>query len=192
MRDLIKAIALIKRRPDISREQFAKHYEDVHAPLALRYFRDWRGYIRNHVVGALRGGEPAFDCISEFWFSDLQGVKDTVEFTASAAAQPLRVEGRYDAASYELEESYETYGETGWVYRLSFGRPSRGHEKRQAQREAQGQQTSDHTPRRPFHPHRPPPCPQYNRDRRGCQQGVDWVVGWLVGEGNLTSVGTEL
>lgn len=90
MRDLIKAIALIKRRPDISREQFARHYEEVHAPLALRYFRDWRGYIRNHVVETLRGGEPAFDCISEFWFSDWKGIKDTVEFTASEAAQPIR------------------------------------------------------------------------------------------------------
>jgi uncharacterized protein (TIGR02118 family) len=90
MRDLIKAIALIKRRPDISREQFARHYEEVHAPLALRYFRDWSGYIRNHVVETLRGREPAFDCISEFWFSSWEGIKNTVEFTASAAAQPLR------------------------------------------------------------------------------------------------------
>jgi uncharacterized protein (TIGR02118 family) len=90
MRDLIKAIALIKRRPDISREQFARHYEEVHAPLALRYFRGWKGYIRNHVVETLRGGEPVFDCISEFWFSDLQGIKDTVAFTASEAAEPIR------------------------------------------------------------------------------------------------------
>ena len=90
MRDLIKAIALIKRRPDISREQFARHYEEVHAPLALRYFRDWKAYIRNHVVETLRGGEPAFDCISEFWYSDWKGIEDTVKFMASAAAQPLR------------------------------------------------------------------------------------------------------
>jgi len=90
VRDLIKAIALIKRRSDISREQFARHYEEVHAPLALRYFRDWKAYIRNHVVETLRGGEPTFDCISEFWYSDWKGIEDTVKFMASAAAQPLR------------------------------------------------------------------------------------------------------
>jgi hypothetical protein len=90
VRDLIKAIALIKRRPDILREQFARHYEEVHAPLALQFFRDWRAYIRNHVVETLRGGEPAFDCISEFWYSDWKGIEETVKFMASAAAEPLR------------------------------------------------------------------------------------------------------
>ena len=90
MRDLIKGMALIKRRPDISREEFARHYEEVHAPLALNYFRDWKAYIRNHVVETLRGEEPVFDCISEFWHADWKGIERTMEFNASAAAQPLR------------------------------------------------------------------------------------------------------
>ena len=90
MRDLIKGMALIKRRPDISREEFARHYEEAHAPLALKYFRDWKAYIRNHVVETLRGEEPAFDCISEFWHADWKGIERTMQFNASAAAQPLR------------------------------------------------------------------------------------------------------
>jgi hypothetical protein len=90
VRDLIKAMALIKRRPDISREEFARHYEEVHAPLALRYFREWKAYIRNHVVETLRGEEAAFDCISEFWHADWKGIERSMEFNASAAAQPLR------------------------------------------------------------------------------------------------------
>jgi len=31
---------------------------------------------------------------------------------------PIRLEGNYDAAGYELEESYDSYGERGWVYRV--------------------------------------------------------------------------
>ena len=34
--------------------------------------------------------------------------------------QPIRLEGHYDAGKFELEESYESYGELGWIYRLSF------------------------------------------------------------------------
>ncbi len=90
MRDLIKGMALIKRRPDISRKEFARHYEEVHAPLALKYFRDWKAYIRNHLVETLRGEEPVFDCISEFWHADWKGIERTMKFNASAAAQPLR------------------------------------------------------------------------------------------------------
>lgn len=90
MRDLIKGMALIKRRADISREEFARHYEEVHAPLALPHFRDWKGYIRNHLVETLRGEEPAFDCISEFWHADWKGIESTMKFNASAAAQLLR------------------------------------------------------------------------------------------------------
>jgi uncharacterized protein (TIGR02118 family) len=90
VQDLIKTIALIKRRPDISREEFARHYEEVHVPLALRHFRDWKGYVRNHVVEAPAGREPAFDCISEFWYSDRRGLQRAVEFTTSEAAAPVR------------------------------------------------------------------------------------------------------
>lgn len=90
MRDLIKTIALIKRRPDLSREQFARHYEQVHVPLALRYFRGFEGYIRNHVVEVLVGEEPTFDCISAFWYPDRQALREAVEFLASDAAGPVR------------------------------------------------------------------------------------------------------
>jgi len=34
--------------------------------------------------------------------------------------EPVRLEGRYDAGRYVLTESYETHGESGWTYRVSF------------------------------------------------------------------------
>lgn len=44
------------------------------------------------------------------------------EVVAGKAGDPIRVDGKYDSGSYELTESLEREGETGWVYRLSFGR----------------------------------------------------------------------
>jgi hypothetical protein len=40
---------------------------------------------------------------------------------AAPAGSPIRIGGRYDAASYRLEERRESYGETGWIHRVSFG-----------------------------------------------------------------------
>lgn len=37
-----------------------------------------------------------------------------------APGEPLRLDGRYDAAGFELEETYDTEGERGWTYRVRF------------------------------------------------------------------------
>ncbi len=58
-----KAIALMPRRADLTREQFRRYYETRHTPLALRYFR-FRKYVRNHLLAA---PDIGFDCVSEFW-----------------------------------------------------------------------------------------------------------------------------
>ena len=36
------------------------------------------------------------------------------------AGEPIRLEGEYNAGNFELEEEFEAYGESGWIYRLSF------------------------------------------------------------------------
>jgi len=62
-----KALALMPRRPDLTRDQFRTYYETRHTPLALRYFK-FRRYVRNHLLSA---PEIGFDCVSEFWPRDL-------------------------------------------------------------------------------------------------------------------------
>jgi hypothetical protein len=39
---------------------------------------------------------------------------------AGPAGEPIRVEAYYDHSAFELEQGYESDGETGWTYRLSF------------------------------------------------------------------------
>ena len=63
----MKALALMPRRPDLTRAQFRDYYETRHTPLALRYFR-FHKYVRNHLMTA---PDIGFDCISEFWPRDL-------------------------------------------------------------------------------------------------------------------------
>ena len=67
---MFKVIALIKAKPDISREQFVAHYEQRHVPLVLRLMPQVADYRRNYVEieGAyLASGVPAldFDAVTE-------------------------------------------------------------------------------------------------------------------------------
>ena len=76
---MLKTIALIKRKPGISREEFVKHYEEVHAPLALKHFPTFKRYVRNYPIAMPSAEELDFDCITEFWFDDLEGAMKVQE-----------------------------------------------------------------------------------------------------------------
>lgn len=62
----MKYLSLIRRRADLDRPAFRRYYEEVHAPLALRFFPP-KLYQRNHLDEA---GEWGFDCLSEFVYPD--------------------------------------------------------------------------------------------------------------------------
>lgn len=72
---MFKCIALLKRRPDLSREDFIAYYETHHAPLIRRLLPDIVDYRRNYVQleGAFLfpGAAPIdFDVITEIWLAD--------------------------------------------------------------------------------------------------------------------------
>jgi len=87
---VIKTIALIKRKSDITREEFVKHYEEVHAPLALKHLPMIKRYKRNHVVEVAGMEGPDFDCITELWFDTLEDAVKVIEFVQSDAGQVIR------------------------------------------------------------------------------------------------------
>ncbi len=64
---MIKIMLLVNRKSGISREEFRRHYEEVHAPLASSHLRHLVRYVRNYVTDQFRSD---FDCdvVTEFWF----------------------------------------------------------------------------------------------------------------------------
>ncbi len=57
----------------MSRDEFIRHYETSHVPLALRLFPTIARYQRNYVdlkgaIIALETAPPDFDSITELWF----------------------------------------------------------------------------------------------------------------------------
>ena len=72
---MFKVIALLARKPGMSREAFIRHYETTHAPLGRKLFPQMVGYRRNYVdltgaIIAAGAGAPDFDVVTEIWFSD--------------------------------------------------------------------------------------------------------------------------
>jgi uncharacterized protein (TIGR02118 family) len=86
----MKVVALIARRPDLSREAFRRHYETRHVPLALRHIDGSQGYVRNHVTREIRGGNPGFDAASEFWYADAAALGGVVEMLEGPRGRELR------------------------------------------------------------------------------------------------------
>lgn len=72
---MIKAIALLKARPDLSREAFIRYYETRHVPLMRSILPETLEYRRNYIEleGAFiyeGASVPDFDVITEMWYAD--------------------------------------------------------------------------------------------------------------------------
>jgi uncharacterized protein (TIGR02118 family) len=89
---MIVRMGLLRRRPDISRDQFRKHWRDVHGPLA-KQMPKLRGYHQNHIVDDRQLGVDHargtwdIDGISELWFDNAEEMEAAI---ASPAYQPVR------------------------------------------------------------------------------------------------------
>lgn len=50
----------------------------------------------------------------------LELTRGSFSIRPGAPGEPIRLEGEYDAGKFELAETLEPYGESGWTYRVSF------------------------------------------------------------------------
>lgn len=68
-----KLIALIKAKPELSRQQFIDYYESNHAPLVKRLLPMIGAYRRNYLSDADwqdKRGAFNYDVLTELWFED--------------------------------------------------------------------------------------------------------------------------
>jgi uncharacterized protein (TIGR02118 family) len=93
---MLKIVVLLKRKDDVSHEEFCEYYERRHAPLFQRVIPDEVRaaivhYAQNHTIklGA-SSSEPDYDCITEMGFADLSGAKVWSDWYYSDAGQVLR------------------------------------------------------------------------------------------------------
>ena len=81
----VKFMSFLRRRPDITHEQFLTHWHDVHAPLVSGVHGFWkfvRRYVQNHCIeGSTRGypdkdgADAEISGIVELWFDSMDDYK---------------------------------------------------------------------------------------------------------------------
>jgi uncharacterized protein (TIGR02118 family) len=93
---MIKIVALIKRRSDLTLEEFCTYYEQQHAPLFVRSIPAAVSdaiihYVQNHAI-RLGGSstDPAYDCVTEIGFEDVAGMRRWTEWYLGDEGQVLR------------------------------------------------------------------------------------------------------
>jgi uncharacterized protein (TIGR02118 family) len=91
----VKTLALIARKPGLSREAFRAHYETTHAPLALPLMSGLLRYVRHHLTEELHGA-ASFDVATAFSYRDAEAMRAVVGRLATPAGDAvLRDELRF-------------------------------------------------------------------------------------------------
>jgi len=88
----VKGVGFVRRRPDMSVEDFQRHWLTVHGPLGAA-IPGVRRYVQSHTRLAAyeRGREPAWDGLALIWFDDsaaLRAATATREWDRAKADDP--------------------------------------------------------------------------------------------------------
>jgi uncharacterized protein (TIGR02118 family) len=70
---VVKAIVLLPRRSDMSREDFERYMRETHLPLVVR-LPGLRRLVLNWVLPDPDGSAPPYDAVAEDWFDDAQAM----------------------------------------------------------------------------------------------------------------------
>jgi uncharacterized protein (TIGR02118 family) len=90
---MIKVMAMMKRKPGITPEEFARYWFEEHAPLGFDLLPDdihVRGYVQNYTIRNPGDHEPEFDGLVEFVLDDMDAFQRWLAFFMSDAAEPMR------------------------------------------------------------------------------------------------------
>jgi uncharacterized protein (TIGR02118 family) len=70
---MIKIVVLLRKRADLSDEEFQRYWQETHRPLLARLPGLGR-LVLNRVLPDPSGGAPAYDGIGEAWFDDAEAM----------------------------------------------------------------------------------------------------------------------
>ena len=91
---MIKSVSLLTRKPELTHEQFVRHWLEIHAPLAYAV-PGLRRYVQSHILEErTRADIPSTDVevdgIAELWYDDRAAMARAM---ASPEAKALHADG---------------------------------------------------------------------------------------------------
>ena len=109
---MLKIIFLCRRRPDISREQYAAFVLEGHAPLALKHHPTLLRYVINLAEGTPPGG-PEIDSLPALYFASLEDFQERL-YDSPEGREIIR----RDVARF-MSGGADSYATTEYVQRKS-------------------------------------------------------------------------
>lgn len=107
---MLKLVALISAKPDISRQAFIEHYETTHAPLIKELLPMIAEYRRSFVnLNARSGTQPislGFDVLTELWFENQE---DLDAFWKRLREPEVMSQIRADEAHFLISEQTQLF-----------------------------------------------------------------------------------
>jgi uncharacterized protein (TIGR02118 family) len=85
---MIKSLTLLKKKAGLTREEFLRHWKEIHGPLAAKMIPERRKYMQCHPIG-IPGVELEIDGIAEFWWDDLKSYQNYITWRKSKEAKVL-------------------------------------------------------------------------------------------------------
>ena len=82
---MLKFMVVVYRRADLTPEQFRRHFEQVHGPLA-KNLPGLRKYVQNYVGADSSRESPGWDAIVELYFDDRAAMEAAWESAEGAAS----------------------------------------------------------------------------------------------------------
>lgn len=86
----VKVMNYVTRKQGTTRQEFFRHWEEVHGPLSARMLPWFRTYIQDHIVPLPNEQDPPFDGLDEMWVDDLESWKAVFDFYQSDAGKVMR------------------------------------------------------------------------------------------------------
>jgi len=80
-----KMMAFTRRQAGLLREEFQRHYRDIHAPLAREHHPALWSYRQNFVRAKLTPDAPSLDCMAEMHFRSVEDLHDGFYATGKSA-----------------------------------------------------------------------------------------------------------
>ena len=96
---MIKLLAVLHKRADMSREEFVRYWREVHAPLAAG-MEGVRRYVINPALEPFAPGATAFDGVAELWFDDAVAAR-------RAFGSPVGIATTQDLAKFAQPEKLQ-------------------------------------------------------------------------------------
>jgi uncharacterized protein (TIGR02118 family) len=109
---MLKIIFLCRRRPDITRKEYAAFVLEGHAPLALKHHPTLQRYVINIAEGSPPGG-PEFDSLPALYFASLEDFRDRLYDSPEGQEVIRRDVERF------MTGGADTYSTTEYVQRKS-------------------------------------------------------------------------